>query len=486
MLTPFIKVVAHSLRRAFARLSLNGVQQREAGPFRSALALALPLAFALTLTIAPQGTQAQVVLDGYIREGISSNLVLKERQLGLQRGLLGLQNAKRLFLPSVNFAGTYTLAKGGRTIGLPLGDLMNPVYSTLNALTQSNSFPQVENQNIQFLPNNFYDVRVRTTVPIVNSDLLHNRKIQDQMIEMKQTEVEVYRLELIKEIRVAYFRYMMALEAKNIYASAQQLVTENLRVNKSLLDNGKGLPAQVLRAESELEQVKAQMIQAEMDADNARAYVNFLLNRPYESEVIAEPAALPLDLAAQLEDESKIGKRPELTQLDLAMQTNAEATLMERQYWVPRVGAFVDLGSQGFNFAFDKNTAYAMAGLQVDIPIWNGGRDQTDIALRLQTQRELENKLQQATQGMQLAAYAKRNSTLAAYEAWKSTQRQVDAAEAYFRLVDKGYLQGAFSMIEHIDARNQVTQANLLRNIRKYETLIGWSEYRREVAQSFE
>ncbi len=483
MLTPFMKAITQRLRRAFSSLGLNALQQK-VQPFH--LALTIPIALTLALTLAPQGAQAQGVLDGYIREGLSSNLIVKERQLGLQRGILGLQNAKRLFLPSVNFSGSYTLAHGGRTIGLPLGDLMNPVYSTLNALTQSNSFPQVENQSIQFLPNNFYDMKVRTTVPIVNSDIIHNRNIQEKTIEMKETEVEVYKLELIKEIRVAYFRYMMALEAQSIYASAQQLVTENLRVNKSLLENGKGLPAQVLRAESELEQVKAQIIQSQTDADNARAYVNFLLNRPYETEVLAEPSQLPSNLAALLEDPSQAGKRPELTQLDLAMQTNAEATTMKQQYWVPRLGAFVDLGSQGFNFAVDKNTAYVMAGVQVDIPIWNGGRDQTDIALRQQTQRELENKLQQANQGFQLAAYAKRNSTLAAYEAWKSTERQVQAAESYFRLVDKGYAQGSFSMIEHVDARNQVTQANLLRNIRKYETLIGWSEYRREIAQSFE
>ena len=425
MLTPFTEAITQALKRAVSQ---------KAQPFLSAvtLALTLPLtltiALTLTLTLAPQGAKAQGVLDGYIREGLSSNLIVKERQLGLQRGILGLQNAKRLFLPSVNFAGTYTLAQGGRTIGLPLGDLMNPVYSTLNALTQSNAFPQLENQEIQFFPNNFYDVKVRTTVPIVNSDIIHNRNIQEKSIEMKEAEVEAYKLELVKEIRVAYFRYMMALEAQSIYASAQQLVTENLRVNKSLLENGKGLPAQVLRAESELEQVKAQIVQSQRDADNARAYVNFLLNRPSETEVRAEPSSLPADLAAQLEDENNAAKRPELTQLDLAMQTNAEATTMKRQYWVPRLGAFVDLGSQGFNFAFDNKTAYVLAGVQVDIPIWNGGRDQTEIALRQQTQRELENKLQQANQGFQLAAYVKRNSTLAAYEAWKSTERQVQAA----------------------------------------------------------
>jgi outer membrane protein len=469
----FTRINKGSFFAGLRRLRLNAVS-------------AFGLTLALTLTLAPHSAHAQGTLDAYIREGLSSNLILKERQLGLQRGMLGLQNAKRLFLPSVNLAGTYTLAAGGRSIAFPIGDLLNPVYSTLNALTQSSSFPQVENVKTQFLPNNFYDLKVRTTVPIINSDIIHNRNIQAQSIAMQEVEVDVYRLELVKEIRVSYYNYMMALEAKEIYASAQNLVAQNLRVSKSLLDNGKGLPAQVMRAESELEQVKAQLTQAQSNVDNAAAFFNFLLNKPLDSQIAAEPMALPQDLAVQLEDPSKVGQRPEIHQLDLALKLNAEATQMEKQYWVPRLGAFVDLGSQAFKFDVSKNSIYAMAGLQLDMPLWNGGRDQTDIALRAQTARELENKMEQAHQGIQLAAYAKRNSTLAAYESWKSTERQVAAAEAYYRLIDKGFAQGAFSMIEHVDARNQVTQANLLRNIRKYETLIGWAEYRREIAQIFE
>jgi outer membrane protein len=434
----------------------------------------------------PAALLAQGPLDQYIQEGLGSNLVLKEKQLGLQRGLLGLQSAKRLFLPSVNFSGTYTLAAGGRSISLPVGDLMNPVYATLNQLTQSNAFPQIENVEEQFLPNNFYDVKVRTTMPLINSDLIRNRNIQNMSAEMQEFEVAAYQYELVKEIRTAYYRYLMANEARAIYASAEGLVAQNLRVNRSLLENGKGLPAQVLRAESELENIQAQLASADANIANAQAYLNFLLNRPAETALVAEAMDLPDSLALLLADPGNIAQRPELGQLDMARAVTAEAVKMEQQYWVPRLSAFVDLGSQAFDFEFGEKSLYAMGGLQLDIPLWNGGRDQTDIALRTQGLRELENKRAQAEQGFALAAATRRNSTLAAYASWKSTQRQIDAAEAYFRLVDKGYGQGSFSLIEHIDARNQVTQARLLANIRKYETLIGLAEYQREIAQSFE
>jgi outer membrane protein len=430
--------------------------------------------------------RAQGPLDEYIREGIAGNLVLQEKKLGLQRGMLGLENARRLFLPSVNLSGTYTLAAGGRKIDLPVGDLLNPVYATLNQMTQTNSFPQIENESVTFLPNNFYDLKVRTTVPIVSSDLIHNRHLQDQNMEMKEAEVEAYRLELVKDIRKAYYQYLMAIEAKAIYEAAKALVEENVRVNKRLLEHGKGLPAQVMRAKSELENVNAQIQLAEANVQNARAYFNFLLNRKPDTDVAADPMDLPADLREQLMDESRIAQRPELEQLRIGLRMNEEALKMDRQYWVPTVGAFLDLGSQGFNFEVSDNTAYIMGGISLEMPLWNGGRDQTAIALREQGARELENKMDQVGGGIQLAIHTRRNTTLASYESWKSTLLQVEAADAYFRVVDKGYDQGTFSLIEHLDARNHATQARLLANIRKYETFMSWADYRREIAETFE
>ena len=98
--------------------------------------------------------QKNTVLDGYIREGLANNAALKTAQFDVERNLNALEQAQTLFMPQVNFQMQYTLAVGGRSQSLPIGDLLNPVYSTLNKLTQSSSFPSIENQAIKFLPNN--------------------------------------------------------------------------------------------------------------------------------------------------------------------------------------------------------------------------------------------------------------------------------------------------------------------------------------------
>ena len=82
-------------------------------------------------------TIAQDVLEDYVKRGISNNLVLKERNISLDKSLLALKEAKTLFMPSVNLAANYTLAAGGRVIEFPIGDLLNGAYATLNRLTAS-------------------------------------------------------------------------------------------------------------------------------------------------------------------------------------------------------------------------------------------------------------------------------------------------------------------------------------------------------------
>ncbi|MCC5938679.1 MAG: TolC family protein [Lunatimonas sp.] len=115
--------------------------------------------------------QSQQFLETYIRHGLESNEVLKQQQFSLEKSMYALKEATGLFLPRVSFEANYFLAGGGRTVDFPAGDILNPVYSTLNQLTESSNFPIIENQRILLNPNNFYDVRVRTAMPVFNAEL---------------------------------------------------------------------------------------------------------------------------------------------------------------------------------------------------------------------------------------------------------------------------------------------------------------------------
>src|SRR5262245_58206169 len=119
----------------------------------------------ITSLIFQPSLRGQDIPQQYIEEALNNNLVLKEKKVSLDKGLVALKQARSLFLPTTWFETQYTLANGGRSIDIPIGDLLNPVYKTLNQLTATNHFPTVSNVSEPLLPNNFYDARIRTTMP---------------------------------------------------------------------------------------------------------------------------------------------------------------------------------------------------------------------------------------------------------------------------------------------------------------------------------
>jgi len=440
--------------------------------------------FSIFLSIIAIPVFAQDYLSRYIDTGLANNQVLKEKNISLEQSLLMLKNAKSFFLPAVVFNTDYLSAQGGRSIELPLGDLLNNVYSTLNQLTSSQKFSQVKNVNQQFLPNNFYDARFRISYPLLNTDLYYNKKISGQGVVMAEYEADIYRQQLTKEIKQAYFNYCSSLDALRIYRNALQLVDQNLKVSRSLEKNGKGLPANILRAGSEQQNVSAKIIEAENTSVTARNYLNFLINRSLTDSVISEPHAIPDSVVKVLAIEPNTSDRSELGQLNTGIEISATVIQQNQRFYIPRVNTYLDLGSQASNFEFGTHSRYYLFGAQLSVPIFSGGRNRNTIKIALLQQASLVEQKDQLSKQLQVAAISARNNLVSAMAEVRATELQLTAAKAYFNLIDKGYREGSNSLIEFIDARNQLTDSSLKLNIARYNVLVQLAEYERQTAIS--
>src|SRR5258708_19023035 len=137
---------------------------------------------------------------------------------------------------------------------------------------------------------------------MLNRDMYYNREISRDEVVMKEYEVDIYRQELIRDIKQAYFNYCTAMERVSIYSDALILVNLNLKVTQSLLKNGKGLPANVLRVESERQNIAAKIIESDNGRLNARNYLNFLTNIPLADSVIFEEPPMSYSLPTSMPD----------------------------------------------------------------------------------------------------------------------------------------------------------------------------------------
>ena len=124
--------------------------------------LLLPLLFLLFPFALVLGQKS--ILDEYIEMGFQQNIVLQQKSISAEKALLSLQSAQSLYQPTLAFQGGYQTGEGGRSISFPVGDMLNPVYATLNQLTKSAAFPQINNVETNFFPRNFYDVKLTSAI----------------------------------------------------------------------------------------------------------------------------------------------------------------------------------------------------------------------------------------------------------------------------------------------------------------------------------
>lgn len=419
---------------------------------------------------------SQEVLDAYIKQGLDSNLVLKQRSVQLDKALLALNTAKSNFLPSVNFNASYTSAEGGRYSELPVGDMLNPVYSTLNQMTGTSAFPQIQNQQINFLPNNFYDTYIRTSVPLLNMDIYANKHIQQQKVALSNLDMQVYARELVKNIKVAYYNVIMASKSVAVYESNKKILEQNVALNEALIKQGKGLKVNLLKAQTELMKMNTSISTAKNQLKNAEAYFNFLINRPLETPIILE------EVASSNPQLDAVKEREEVELINQSIEIQESVLKMNKNYWVPKINAFLDLGSQGTNWEVSRKSAYYMFGVSASIPIYNGSRNQQQIR---QTKYELENarlQLDQVEQQLELQRQQALRNTLNARENWETAKVQLEASKEYFALVSGANREGLTSQLEFIDASNQVTNAELFVLIQYQNYLSSLAELERAAA----
>lgn len=155
---------------------------------------------------------------------------------------------------------------------------------------------------------------------------------------------------------------------------------------------------------------------------------------------------------------------------------------MNSQFAVPRLGAFFDLGTQSEGFKFNANTRYYMLGLQLEIPIFSGNRNSNRIKESNLDLRNAELNASLVAQQLSLSAKTAQNNLRSAFQTYQSSQKQFEAASTYLRLIERGYLAGANSFVETIDARNQYTSAQILVNINLYKVLTALANIERETA----
>src|SRR5215831_13858591 len=192
------------------------------------------------------------VIDDYVREALHSNLSLHAESMAVEREFAALDQARAQFLPVVSFDASYTSASGGRTLALPLGTLMNPVYRTLNQLLAAQGrrgeFAPLQNQTVYFQRQHEQITRFSLRQPLYAPAIPAAVRAQRAELEAEHYNRVAFERRLKRDVTVGYLDWLEATHTVRIVAASVELLAAAVRVSDLMYRTGRVTQDQVLRA----------------------------------------------------------------------------------------------------------------------------------------------------------------------------------------------------------------------------------------------
>lgn len=418
------------------------------------------------------------VIERHIGEALRSNLALQTETLEVERAAAALAEARARYFPEASLQARYSRAEGGRVIDIPMGSALNPVYSTLNQMLaaqgQPARFPQLTDQSIPFLREEEQDTRISIRQPLYAPTIAAAVRAQRSLLDASNYQRMALARTLRRDVTLAYLEWLKARDSVAIVTSSEALLTENVRVNRSLFDNGKITEDQVLRARAELLAVEQQKREVENLARQAQSYFNFLLNRPLTTaiDVASVPtAAIEQEEALELLWSRALDRRPELGRLEQLKQASAAQVQAARKQRWPTLSLGLDAGTQGEEYRFGEGYNFGVASLVFTWRIFDGGGDAARVREARAAERQLVLREEEATQRIRLEVQQALDRLQTARASLATAAARTEAASAAFRIASRKRDEGVINQVEFIDARSTLTSAELNLNLTRYDVL---------------
>ncbi|MCP9767956.1 TolC family protein [Lacihabitans sp. LS3-19] len=423
-----------------------------------------------------------LILHNYIEQGLESNLSLKQESLELEKALKGIDIAKANLFPKISFSPTYSLAAGGRRLEFPIGDLLNPVYSTLNQLTKTNNFPQVENVNQLLAPNNFHDTKFAIQYPIFNPDIKNNIALQKELLTSEYSKKRFLEFELKHNIEIAYFQYLTSLEAVKIYENSKSVLQDLNSLNQKLLSNHVILKDVLLTSEYELDKLEQQITESNKNSALAKAYFNFLINRNLEEDVLADTNlinSLPILNFQEEYTKTALENRPEFDQINSGKRINQSLlNLQQKNAKLPSLFIGANTGFQGFGYSF-SNQAYLVAQLGLNWDLFHGYEKKHKIEQTKISNEILNVKFEEAKNQIQLQVLQKYKELKSSMANLNTAKGGIEKTQKIFDLVNSRYKNGNAIFMEVSKAQNDLMIAQLSESLIKYDIWVKYADLKK-------
>lgn len=340
---------------------------------------------------------------------------------------------------------------------------------------------------------NTWSAGISASMPLVNAQLWKSLKISDQDVELAVEAARSSRLEMVNQVKQAYFACLLAKEAFEVYKSVYDNAVENYKLTEMKYNAKRA-------SELELTRAKTTVANAVPDVYNAESSV--ILSLWQLKAVMGVDLEENIDVSEKLEDYANrmlgdiaatdsLSLENNSTMRQLAIQAEQLANTVKMQQYanIPTLSLSFAYNynamTNDFNFKEYRWSPYSYVGLTLQIPIFAGGKRHNAIRQAKVQAAELDVQRADTERQLKISIRQNLNQMETAMKSYGASQTALESADKAYRITAKSYDVGSSTLTDLNDAQLALTQSQLAVSQAIYDFVIAKSNLESTIGADF-
>ena len=417
-------------------------------------------------------TPVVITLEQALKIALSENVSVKVADLEIKRSEYAKKGAYAALYPAIDLTGSYQ-----RTLKKQV------MYMTMNG----------QSMGIEVGKSNTINAGVSAAMPVVNAQLWGSLKLSALDVELAVEKARSSRLDMVTQVKNAYFGTLMAKEAFDVYKQVYENAVQNLEETQKKFDAQKV-------SEFELVRAKTSVANAIPNVYNAESSIILALWQL--KAVLGVDLDMNLDVAGKLDDYSQqmfydihqhdsvsLDNNSTMKQLAIQVEQLAQNIKLQKYANIPSLALAFSFSymSMADDVSFKEFpwTPYSTVGLSLNIPIFAGTKRYQAIRQAKNQHQQVKLQVENTERQLKIAIRQSLNSMEMNMKSYYAAESAVESAQKAYDIAEASYKLGRGTLLDLNDAQLALTQSQLAKSQAVYNFITAKSQLEQTLGNDF-
>ena len=433
-----------------------------------------------------------ISLEQALQIALSENASVRVADMEIERTGYARKGTYASLFPKIDGNASYqrTIEKQVMYMDFDMGDMGGAAGGSGESGTASASGGGIEVGRW-----NTWSAGISASMPLVNAQLWKSLKISDQDVELAVEAARSSRLEMVNQVKQAYFGCLLAKEAFEVYKSVYENALENYKLTEMKYNARKASELELTRAKTTLANAIPDVYNAEssviLSLWQLKAVMGVSLDENIDvSEKLGDYANRMLgDIADSASDTLSLENNSTMRQLAIQAEQLANTVKLQQYANIPTLSLAFSYNfnamTNDFNFSEYRWSPYSYVGVTLQIPIFAGGQRYNAIRQAKVQAAELAVQRADTERQLKIAIRQNLNQMETAMKSYGASQTALESAEKAYDITAKSYEVGSSTLTDLNDAQLALTQSQLAVSQAIYDFVIAKSSLESTIGADF-